>query len=296
MSLSADDRVRGVEPLTKDNFLVWIEHIKDYILALDCEGADTIWEAYEWAPQSEPPEPEYDDDGKADPDTDPALGFNALPSSSATQRKFKQKHAQAFAFIRRSLSSAIFEKTIGHKTNVPLLLRMLRDCWSDNSSQDRDRLRTTYDNMRLTDFTDMDAFITTFNNHVSVMRNHNMGLVANDEDVLFAFNKTLPSAWNIQKEVSSAASHGLKQAQAYYLKAAAKDDSLPGTTHSFDAATGVAAVELACMVTDLEGSVRLLVRLRLALRAPRRAVGRRRAGAAQRRCARSRRWRRGGCQ
>ena len=41
--------------------------------------------------------------------------------------------------------------------------------------------------MKLTDFTDMDAFITAFNNHVRVMRNHDMGLVARDEDVLYAF-------------------------------------------------------------------------------------------------------------
>ena len=125
---------------------------------------------------------------------------------------------------------AIFEKTLGHKTNVPRLLRMLKNCWSDNTTQDRDRMRTKFDNMKLTDFTDMDAFITAFNNHVRVMRNHDMGLVARDEDVLYAFNKALPSAWNLQKEVSSAASHGLRQAQNYYLKSAASDESLPGTT------------------------------------------------------------------
>ena len=62
------------------------------------------------------------------------------------------------------------------------------------------------------------------------MHNHDMGLVARDEDVLYAFNKALPSAWNLQKEVSSAASHGLRQAQNYYLKSAASDESLPGTT------------------------------------------------------------------
>ena len=163
---------------------------------------------------------------------DPADEFNALPApaGNAAQRKLKQQHAKSFAFIRRSLSPPIFEKTLGHRTNVPMLLRMLRNCWSDNTTQDRDRMRTQFDNMKLSDFTDMDAFVTAFNNQVRVMRNHDMGLVARDEDVLFAFNKALPSAWNIQKEVSSAASHGLNQAQNYYLKAAAKDESLPGTT------------------------------------------------------------------
>ena len=107
---------------------------------------------------------------------------------------------------------------------------MLKNCWSDNTTQDRDRMRTEFDNMRLSDFTDMDAFITSFNNHVRVMRNLDMGLVARDEDVLYTFNKALPSASNLQREVSSAASHGIRQAQNYYLKAAASDESLPGTT------------------------------------------------------------------
>ena len=40
----------------------------------------------------------------------------------------------------------------------------------------------------------MDAFVTSFNNQVRVMRNHDMGLVTRDEDVLYAFNKALPSA------------------------------------------------------------------------------------------------------
>ena len=39
----------------------------------------------------------------------------------------------------------------------------------------------------------MDAFVTSFNNQVRVMRNHDMSLVARDEDVLYAFNKTLTS-------------------------------------------------------------------------------------------------------
>ena len=40
MSLSAEERQKGIQPLTKDNYLVWIEMIKDYILALDYEDAD----------------------------------------------------------------------------------------------------------------------------------------------------------------------------------------------------------------------------------------------------------------
>ena len=37
-----------MEKLTKDNFLLWSEKIKDHILALDCEDAEDIWEAFIW--------------------------------------------------------------------------------------------------------------------------------------------------------------------------------------------------------------------------------------------------------
>ena len=40
---------------------------------------------------------------------------------------------------------------------MPMLLRMLKNCWSDNMTQDRDRMRTKFDSMRLSDFSDMDA-------------------------------------------------------------------------------------------------------------------------------------------
>ena len=209
--------------------------VKDYILAMDCDNAEDMWDAVEWDREAavlaaEVAAAQAGGDAVPAPVVDPADEYNALPVGNAAQRKLKQQHAKAFAYIRRSLSPPIFEKTLGHRTNVPKLLRMLKNCWSDNTTQDRDRMRTQFDSMRLSDFSDMDAFITAFNNHVRVMRNHDMGLVARDEDVLFAFNKALPSAWNLQKEVSSAASHGLNQAQNYYLKAAVKDESLPGST------------------------------------------------------------------
>ena len=189
MSLSAEERQKGIQPLTKDNYLVWSEMIKDYILAMDCDNAEDMLDAIEW---------DYDatlnaahaaaalagDGAGPAPVVDPADAYNVLPSGNAAQRKFKQQHAKAFACIRRSLSPHIFKKTLGHRTNVPKLLRMLKNCWSDNTTQDRDRMCTQF----------MDTFITTFNNQVRVVRNHDMGLVACDEDVLFAFIKALSSA------------------------------------------------------------------------------------------------------
>ena len=209
--------------------------IKDCILSLECDNAEDIWDAAWWdydaaVRAARAAADEAGDDAEPEPVKDPDDYYDALASSTAAERKIKTCHAKAFAYIRRSLSPPIIEKTLGHTTHVPKLLRMLKNCWSDNTTQDRVRMRTEFDSMRLSDFSDMDSFITSFNNQVRVMRNHDMGLVARDEDVLYAFNKTLPSAWKLQKEVSSAASHGLRQAQNYYLKAAASDESLPGTT------------------------------------------------------------------
>ena len=44
MSLSAEERQKGIQPLTKDNYLVWSEMIKDCILCLECEDAEDTWE------------------------------------------------------------------------------------------------------------------------------------------------------------------------------------------------------------------------------------------------------------
>jgi hypothetical protein len=210
-----------MEKLAKDNFLLWSEKIKDHILALDCEDAEAIWDAFTWTP--DPAQPSANQE-------DPALAYSSLPSSNAPQRKTKQKHAAAYAYIRRALSPAVFSKTIGQPTNVPLLLRLLKRNWNDNSTQDRDRMRQNYYDLKLADYADVDEFITVFMNHVAVMRQHDMGSVARDEDVLFDFNKRLPQAWAVQKEVSSASGLKLSAAHAYYLKAAGKDASLPGTT------------------------------------------------------------------
>ena len=46
MSLSAEERQKGIQP--QDNFPVWSEMIKDYILCLDCEDAEAIWASAWW--------------------------------------------------------------------------------------------------------------------------------------------------------------------------------------------------------------------------------------------------------
>ena len=42
MSLNAEERQKGIQPLTKDNYLVWSETVKDYILAMDCDNAEDM--------------------------------------------------------------------------------------------------------------------------------------------------------------------------------------------------------------------------------------------------------------
>ena len=58
MSLNRDNNNNGaLEKLTKDNFLTWIERAKDHILALDCDEAEEMWEAFLWAPDPDAEEP-----------------------------------------------------------------------------------------------------------------------------------------------------------------------------------------------------------------------------------------------
>ena len=49
--------------------------------------------------------------------------------------------------------------------------------------------------MKLEDHNDMESYITNFKNKVYILKNYQLGMVDDDEDVLFQFNKGLPSAW-----------------------------------------------------------------------------------------------------
>ena len=106
--------------------------IKDYILSLECDDAEDIWNSAKWdrdaaVKAARAAADEAVDDAEPEPVEDPADNYNTLATTTAGERKFKQCHAEAFAYIRRSLSPLIFEKTLGHKTNVPKLLRLLKN-------------------------------------------------------------------------------------------------------------------------------------------------------------------------
>ena len=102
MSLNAEEHQKGIQPLTKDNYLVWSEMIKDCILCLDVKmlktsgtppgGTTTLLSELHVLQQMRL-----------------ADYFSALPSGTVAERKVKTCHAKAFAYIRRSLSPPIYD-------------------------------------------------------------------------------------------------------------------------------------------------------------------------------------------
>ena len=65
--------------------------IKDYILCLDCEDAEDIWDAAWWdhdaaVKAARAAADEAGDDAEPDPVEDPADHYDALPSSSAAAK------------------------------------------------------------------------------------------------------------------------------------------------------------------------------------------------------------------
>ena len=222
MSLSAGERdtdSRSKIPLlTRDNWSTWIQRMKDYILALDHDEAADIWMAYEWVPDPEADEPEEDPADR-----------NYLVANNLADRKLRIQHNKAFKYIRSCLSPAVFDTTLGLPHSVPKLLRHLRQYWNDGSVCDRDKLRTEYQAMQLEQYDDMERFITAFKNKVVVMKNYKLGLVSNDDDVLFQFNKSLPQAWQMHKSIVGAQGMTFDAATSYYKKIARDDATLPGT-------------------------------------------------------------------
>ena len=95
MSLSAKERQKGIQPLTKDNFpdSVWSEMIKDYILCLDCEDAEAIWaSAYWWDREAvmkiaQAAADEAGEGAVPGPVEDPVDYYDNLPGNNADEKK-----------------------------------------------------------------------------------------------------------------------------------------------------------------------------------------------------------------
>jgi hypothetical protein len=75
----------------------------------------------------------------------------------------------------------------------------------------------------------MQAYITAFKNKVHTLRDLGLGMVAEDGDVLYQFNKGLPSTWSNYMSIVSALQMNFSSAVAFYLKTAKDDATLPGS-------------------------------------------------------------------
>ena len=84
--------------------------------------------------------------------------------------------------------------------------------------------------MKLDRYKDINDYITHFTNKVAELKEFNIGLVDDDEDVLYQFKMGLPSPWDIYKGMANANSMNLKSSLAFFKKTAAEVESLPGST------------------------------------------------------------------
>lgn len=219
MSSSAKDKEGGKLPiLNKRNWTVWIEHVGDFIMALEHEDAADIWEAYLWTPA----DGEGDDDDPAERDWQRA--------TSVSEKKLRMKHNKAYKEIRMHLEHRIFNSTRGMENNVPKLLRFLkRKVYNDNSADDRNALRKELDNMQLEDYEDYDEYSNAFDCAVKEVQKFDLDLVDNDERLLYKFNDGLPAAWQTHIDIAGGQNLSFEQARAFYHRKAKNDSTLPGT-------------------------------------------------------------------
>jgi hypothetical protein len=225
MSLTNYEDSPKIAKLTNANWTTWIEWVKDYILALDHDLAPDIWNAYKWAP-----DPDYVPADHGDqPEEDPA-DYDYQAASNAEKRKLRVQHNKAFQFIRKNLCTEIFNTTIGLSHSVPKLLRHLQNRWNDGTTHDKARLRREYTKMTLDRYKDINDYITHFTNKVAELKEFKIGLVDDDEDVLYQFKMGLPTPWDMYKGMANANSMNLKASLAFFKKTAAEVESLPGST------------------------------------------------------------------
>ena len=108
----------------------------------------------------------------------------------------------------------------------------LRKKWLSKTPFDRSNLRHQFTNFNFAEHKDMEAFIANFKQHVRVMREHNVGMVDDDEDVLYhMLDKVLPDAYSDHVKIIEATNLSLDAAYAYLKKSARQDHTLPGSTN-----------------------------------------------------------------
>jgi hypothetical protein len=161
-------------------------------------------------------------------DPDDPIDFDYQTTSTAAGKKLRAAHNKAFAFIRSNLNEEIFATTTGLTRSVPRLLRHLRDYWHGHTVEDRAEMREEYNEMQLEQYHDMDAYIIGFKVLVNTMREYDVGSATKDEDVLFQFEKGLPTAYDSIKTTHLAQNIDLHAAYLYCTATAKRDETLPG--------------------------------------------------------------------
>ena len=196
------------DPLTKDNYQIWINHVKDFLFEYQSMN---FYDASELR----------GDESKA----------NGDPDDYAEPAFKNDKGRVAWAYIRRHLTEDIYQKTLQIELgNVTKLLRALRLDWHDQSTLDRANLRDVYYSMKLDDYADFDAYILAFDNHVQLMKKYKVGSLGNDEDILHQFQRGLPDAWDTHTNTVLAQGLSYDKAVAYYKTVAKRYINLPGST------------------------------------------------------------------
>jgi hypothetical protein len=219
MSVMSNDsvgKIKGLCALTKSNFLDWIQHVGDMLLAIDHADAGDMWDDYLWVvdPNNIQPDP---------------ITRDWQDSSTPTLKKLKPLHNLAWAKIRNSLDPITFKSTVDVKRSVPKLLRHLRNRWNNGSTEDRNGVRETFTQMKLEQFSDIEEFVIQFKAQLSTMRDLGIKMADSDLDVLFCFNKALPKAWATITMVAAAQQLGFEAATEFYISQAKQDSTLPGS-------------------------------------------------------------------
>ena len=92
------DSKSSMQTLTRANYQSWMAMAKDYIYALDHEDAPDIWNIFVWRASEGTPNDPIDHDFQV--------------ATTAPAKKLRVQHNKAFAYLRRHLSTEIFETTL----------------------------------------------------------------------------------------------------------------------------------------------------------------------------------------
>ena len=202
------------DALDEKNYLVWIRRVKDHMFG------KKLLDYYKHAMA--------DDDAVA---TDVQL-----PAEDAAATAIKDKLEELWTFLNEHLTADIYKLTmdpdeVNYGDPVSLLV-FLRKKWRSKTPFDRNILRDEFTNFNFADHKDMDVFLTNFKQHVRLMKEHNVGMVNEDEDVLYhLLNKVLPDAYSDHVKIIIATKLKLDDAYAYLKKSAKEDRTLPGSTN-----------------------------------------------------------------